>query len=81
MNSPVIQFVPYKLASIRLDEGVYPWHLHAISVANVANPAITSVTPITRPSGSSSPISNQSGHWSTASPSAFGSAHDACVQG
>jgi len=49
-----------QLVSIRLDEGVYPWHLHAISAANVANPAITSVTPITRPSGPSNPTSNQS---------------------
>jgi hypothetical protein len=48
--------------SILLDEGAYQWHTHAISVTNAANPAITSVTPITRPSGSSSPTSNQSEH-------------------
>jgi len=61
-NGPVVHFYLRNLVSIRLDEGVHPWHLHVISVANVANQAITSATPITRPSGSSSPTSNQSGH-------------------
>ena len=61
-NGPVIHFDTYNRALNRLDEGVYPWHIHAISVANAANPAITSVMPITRPSVFSNPTSNQSEH-------------------
>jgi hypothetical protein len=63
------------LALILRDEGVYTWHLLAISVANAANLAITSVTQTTGPNGSSIPTSNQSGRWSTVSRNAFGSAH------
>ena len=76
---PCGRFQTFQAASTRVDKGVYPWHLHAISVANVVNPAITSVMPTIRPSGSSSPTSNQSGHSSTDSLNAFGCAHAVSV--
>ncbi len=76
---PYGRFQCFKSCIDSTDKGVSPWLLHAISVANGANQAITSVMPITRPSGSSSPTSNRSERWSTVSPNAFGFAHGACV--
>ena len=76
---PYGRFRWFKSCIDSTDKGVSPWLLHAISVENGANQAITSAMPITRPSGSSSPTFNQSERWSTVSPNAFGFAHGACV--
>ena len=76
MNVLVIDLIACNHASIdEMTKGVYPWHSHAISVANGVNLAIMSVMPITRPSGSSSPTSNQSERWSVVNPNAFEFAH------